>query len=169
MLAGSIANNKLANSTISGVSLGGNLLSLTAGYGLSFSAGTTYNGSTALTLNRYEGVATPTATGSGSNGWTYSLDLGTSTGLTFLNVGGNFSGTVTLTGTPVVGRITRLVIVGGIKGPTAVTVSGLTAANSSNGTNTFAATSGTASSVIVEFYSSTTALSGVYMNCSGAK
>ena len=169
MLAGSIANNKLANSTISGVSLGGNLLNLTAGYGLSFSAGTTYNGSTAVTLNRYEGVSTPTATGSGGNGWTYSLDLGTSTGLTFLNVGGNFSGTVTLTGTPVVGRITRLVIVGGIKGATVVTVSGLTAGNSSNGTNTFLATSNTASTVIVEFYSSTTALSGVYMNCSGAK
>jgi hypothetical protein len=138
--------------------------SIVAGYGINITSSTG-----AVTINRYEGVSTPTATGSGANGWTYSLDLGTSTALTFLNVGGNFSGTVTLTGTPVVGRITRLVILGGIKGGTTVTVSGLTAANSSNGNNTFAATSNTASSVVVEFYSSTTALSGVYMNCSGAK
>jgi len=53
---GSIANSQLSNSTISGVSLGGNLFSLTAGTGVSFSAGTTYNGSTAITI---------TATGSG--------------------------------------------------------------------------------------------------------
>ena len=53
---GSIANSQLSNSTISGVSLGGNLFSLTAGTGVSFSAGTTYNGSAAITI---------TATGSG--------------------------------------------------------------------------------------------------------
>lgn len=164
-----IPNSALASSTISGVSLGGNLANLTAGYGISFSTGTTYNGSTAITINRYEGVTVTSATGAGNNGWTYSLNLGTASGLNFIDVGGNFTGTVTITGTPVVGRITRLVLTGGIKGATLVTVSGLTAANSSNGTNQFAATSGTASSVIVEFYSSTTALSGVYMNCSGAK
>ena len=48
---GSIANSQLSNSTISGVSLGGNLFSLTAGTGVSFSAGTTYNGSAAITIN----------------------------------------------------------------------------------------------------------------------
>lgn len=53
---GSIANSQLSNSTISGVSLGSNLFSLTAGTGVSFSAGTTYNGSAAITI---------TATGSG--------------------------------------------------------------------------------------------------------
>ena len=46
MLAGSIANNKLANSTISGVALGGNLFTLTLGTGLS---GTSYNGSANVT------------------------------------------------------------------------------------------------------------------------
>ena len=51
MLFGLIANNKLANSTISGVSLGGNLNALTAGSGLSLSSGTTYNGSAALTIS----------------------------------------------------------------------------------------------------------------------
>jgi hypothetical protein len=50
MLAGSIANNKLANSTISGIALGSNLNSLTAGSFLTYSAGTTYNGSAASTL-----------------------------------------------------------------------------------------------------------------------
>ncbi len=55
-LSGTITNAQLANSTISGVSLGGNLFSLTAGTGVSFSAGTTYNGSAAITI---------TATGSG--------------------------------------------------------------------------------------------------------
>ena len=52
----SIPNSALTNSTISGVALGGNLFSLTAGTGVSFSAGTTYNGSAAITI---------TATGSG--------------------------------------------------------------------------------------------------------
>lgn len=55
-LSGTITNAQLANSTISGVALGGNLFNLTAGTGVSFSAGTTYNGSTAITI---------TATGSG--------------------------------------------------------------------------------------------------------
>jgi hypothetical protein len=50
MLAGSIANAKLTNSTISGVSLGSNLFSLTAGSFLTWSVGTTYNGSAASTL-----------------------------------------------------------------------------------------------------------------------
>lgn len=48
---GSIANSQLSNSTISGVSLGSNLFNLTAGTGISFSSGTTYNGSTAITIN----------------------------------------------------------------------------------------------------------------------
>ena len=47
MLAGSIPNAKLANSTISGVSLGGNLGTLTIGSGLS---GTSYNGSGAVSI-----------------------------------------------------------------------------------------------------------------------
>ena len=50
MLAGSIANSKLANSTISGIALGSNLNSLTAGSYLTWSSGTTYNGSAASTL-----------------------------------------------------------------------------------------------------------------------
>ena len=44
---GSIANSQLTNSTISGISLGSNLATLTIGTGLS---GTSYNGSTATTV-----------------------------------------------------------------------------------------------------------------------
>lgn len=54
-LAGSIANNKLANSTISGVSLGSNLATLTIGTGLS---GTSYNGSAGVTIATVQDIAT---------------------------------------------------------------------------------------------------------------
>ena len=47
----SIPNSALTNYTISGVSLGGSLFNLTAGTGISFSSGTTYNGSAAITIN----------------------------------------------------------------------------------------------------------------------
>jgi hypothetical protein len=50
-LSGTISNAQLANSTISGVSLGSNLYSLTAGTNITFSSGTTYNGSAAITIN----------------------------------------------------------------------------------------------------------------------
>ena len=46
-----ITNNQLANSTISGVALGGTLANLTAGTGITFSTGTTYNGSSAITIS----------------------------------------------------------------------------------------------------------------------
>ena len=47
MLAGSIANAKLSNSTISGIALGSNLATLTIG---TYLTGTSYNGSTAVTI-----------------------------------------------------------------------------------------------------------------------
>ena len=53
-----IPNSALANSTISGISLGSNLANLTAGTNISFDVGTTYNGSTAVTIS-----ATDTDTG----------------------------------------------------------------------------------------------------------
>jgi len=59
MLAGSIANAKLANSTISGKALGTNLDALTIGTGLS---GTSYNGSSAVTIAIDSTVATLTGT-----------------------------------------------------------------------------------------------------------
>jgi hypothetical protein len=59
MLAGSVANDKLANSTISGKSLGTNLDALTIGTGLT---GTSYNGSSAVTVAIDSTVATLTGT-----------------------------------------------------------------------------------------------------------
>jgi hypothetical protein len=58
MLAGSIANAKLASNTISGVALGGTLGSLTLGTGLS---GTSYNGSAAVTAAVSYGTTSTTA------------------------------------------------------------------------------------------------------------
>lgn len=46
-----ITNANLANSTISGVSLGSTLANLTAGSFVSYSTGSTYNGSTAVTVS----------------------------------------------------------------------------------------------------------------------
>jgi len=68
-LSGTISNAQLANSTISGVSLGGNLYNLTAGSNITFSTGTTYNGSAAITINAsstmvYPGAGIPNSTGS---------------------------------------------------------------------------------------------------------
>ena len=58
-----IANNQLTNSTISGVALGGSLSNLTAGTAISFSSGTTYNGSAAITINNAGVTALTTSTG----------------------------------------------------------------------------------------------------------
>ena len=68
-LSGTITNAQLANSTISGVALGGNLANLTAGTNITFSSGTTYNGSTAITINAastmvYPGAGIANSTGS---------------------------------------------------------------------------------------------------------
>ena len=65
-LSGTITNAQLANSTISGVSLGSNLFSLTIGSGLT---GTTYNGSAAVTITNsspmvYPGTGIANSTGS---------------------------------------------------------------------------------------------------------
>jgi hypothetical protein len=46
-----ITNANLANSTISGISLGSNLNNLTAGTFINYSSGTTYNGSTTITVS----------------------------------------------------------------------------------------------------------------------
>ena len=67
-LSGTISNAQLANSTISGVSLGSNLFSLTFGSGITAST-STYNGSAAVTISNaspmtYPGAGIPLSTGS---------------------------------------------------------------------------------------------------------
>ena len=64
-----IPNSSLTNSTISGISLGSNLANLTAGTNVTFSSGSTYNGSTAITINAsstmvYPSAGIPNSTGS---------------------------------------------------------------------------------------------------------
>jgi hypothetical protein len=89
-LSGTITNAQLANSTISGVSLGSNLFALTIGSGLS---GTSYNGSAAVTITNsspmvYPGSGIPNSTGS-SWGTSYSTsgsgDVVLTTGATLSN------------------------------------------------------------------------------------
>jgi len=68
-LSGTITNAQLANSTISGVSLGSNLFALTIGSGLS---GTSYNGSAAVTITNsspmvYPAAGIPSSTGTAWN------------------------------------------------------------------------------------------------------
>ena len=66
----SIANSQLANSTISGIALGSSLYNLTAGTNVTFSSGTTYNGSSAITINVPTGA-----------GYSYTLPAATTSAL----------------------------------------------------------------------------------------
>jgi len=89
MLAGSIAANKLSASTISGVTLGGNLNSLTNGTGLT---GGPYNGSSAVTLSVDFGTSSSTVCR--GNDSRLSDTRNTTNSLTFSNAGsGAASGT----------------------------------------------------------------------------
>ena len=76
-----IANTYLANSTISGVALGSNLNSLTAGTGISYSSGTTYNGSAAITINNSGVTSNVAGTGISVSGATGAVTI-TNSGVT---------------------------------------------------------------------------------------
>ena len=161
-----IDNARLAHSTISGVALGNTLNALTVGYGLQLESGTTYDGSAAHTISNTHAVTGPVTV----SGNAYSLDLGTCNGVIILNNSSQASYTVTITGTPIAGKVVRLLCLN-MKtgaGATTVSVSGLTAANSSNGSASFQGNANN-SVAMVEFVCTTAALSGVYMNTDGAK
>jgi len=77
-----VPNSALANSTISGVSLGSNLANLTKGTNITFSSGTTYNGSSAITINSTDTDTTYSAgNGLDLTGTTFSADLKSGSGL----------------------------------------------------------------------------------------
>jgi hypothetical protein len=81
---GAVTNAKLANSTISGVSLGSNLNDLTISTGLSLNSGSTYNGSTARTItnNLLTGISggqTIVGSTSTTSGLTYKATTGVGT------------------------------------------------------------------------------------------
>jgi hypothetical protein len=92
---GAVTNAKLANSTISGVSLGSNLNDLTISTGLNLNSGSTYNGSTARTItnNVLTGVSggqTWVGSTSTNSGVTYKTTTGIgATGADHIFVGGN--------------------------------------------------------------------------------
>jgi len=85
LVDGSVANAKLASSTISGVSLGSNLNTLTIGTGLS---GTSYNGSGAVTIANTGVTSITTNTGLSTNASATGGVTITNTGVTS-NVAGN--------------------------------------------------------------------------------
>lgn len=138
---------------------------LTAGFGLALESGTTYDGSAAHTISALHGVTGPVTV----SGNAYALDLGAANGLIILNNVSQANYTITISN-PVAGKVVRVMCLnmktGG--GATTVTVSGLTAANSSNGNASFQGNANGAVA-IVEFLCTTTATSGVYMNTGGAK
>ena len=77
-----VPNSALANSTISGVSLGSNLANLTKGTNITFSSGTTYNGSSAITISSTDTDTTYSAgDGLDLTGTTFSADLKSGSGL----------------------------------------------------------------------------------------
>jgi hypothetical protein len=92
---GSIANTKLANSTISGIALGSDLANLSAGHLLS---GGPYNGSAAITLNAtgaslgantFTGLQTLTAGLSAAGGITFNGKVAVNETLTIIGSAGN--------------------------------------------------------------------------------
>jgi len=86
-----IPNAGLLNSTISGISLGSNLANLIAGTNITFSTGSTYNGSTAITINA--------AGGGGGSGTVTSVNLTASTGISVSGGPITTSGSITVTNT----------------------------------------------------------------------
>ena len=139
--------------------------SLTAGFGLALESGSTYDGSAAHTLSALHGVTGPVSVVANA----YALDLGAANGLVILNNASQANYTITISN-PTPGKVVRVMNLNmktGAGGNT-VTVSGLTAANSTNGNASFQGNSNGAVA-IVEFYCTTTATSGVYMNTGGAK
>lgn len=150
-LSGTISNGQLANSTISGVALGGNLFNLTAGSNITFSSGTTYNGSAAITIDAtstmvYPGAGIPNSTGS-AWGTSYSttgsgtvVALATSPALVTPNLGTPSAGVLTsCTGLPLTTGVTGTL--GTTNGGTGLT--SFTSGGAVYATSTSALTTGT--------------------------
>lgn len=98
LVAASVANAKLANSTISGIALGSNLATLTIGTGLS---GTSYNGSTAVTIANTGVTSNVAGTGVTVSGATGAVTIsigqavGTSSNVQFNSLGVGTAGSGT--------------------------------------------------------------------------
>lgn len=101
ILDANVTNVKLANSTISGVSLGSNLSDFTIGTNLQLSSGTTYNGGTAKTISLQNADATHTGALTSTDWSTFNnKGIGTVTSVSTSNglTGGIITGTGTISG-----------------------------------------------------------------------
>jgi hypothetical protein len=157
-----ITNANLANSTISGVSLGGSLYNLTAGTGIAFSSGTTYNGSTAITISSSTtGVDdfTSTVTTQAST-LTVAFD---GASVIFWQPSANGNRTITLSNFTA-GRRVKIFITPKASNNT-FTFTGVTASQCSNGSITYVLGGGgvAQSSMMIEVFSTTTAIGGVWI------
>ena len=103
-----IGNTYLANSTISGVSLGSNLANLTAGTNISFSSGTTYNGSSAITINATASPQVyPSAGIANSTGSAWGTSYSTTGSGTVVALATSPSFTTPVLGTPTSGNLSN--------------------------------------------------------------
>jgi hypothetical protein len=129
MLAGSIANNKLTNSTISGVALGSNLGTLTMNVsGTGLSGSTTYNGSGASTFtvtsnatsaNTASAIVARDASGNFTAGTITAALSGNATTATTLQTartinGTSFNGSANITVTAAAGTLTGATLASGV-------------------------------------------------------
>ena len=129
MLAGSIANAKLANSTISGVALGSNLNTLTMNVsGTGLSGSTTYNGSGASTFtvtsnatsaNTASAIVARDASGNFTAGTITAALSGNATTATTLQTartinGTSFNGSANITVTAAAGTLTGATLASGV-------------------------------------------------------
>jgi hypothetical protein len=110
LVAASVANDRLTNSTISGVALGSNLGALTIGTGLS---GTSYNGSTGVTIANTGVLSLTTSTGLSTNSSATGNVSITNTGVTQLTGGTGVSvsgatGAITVSIGQVVGTVNNV-------------------------------------------------------------
>ena len=107
-LAGSkvtaIPNSSLTNSTISGISLGSNLANLTAGTNITFSSGSTYNGSTAITINASSTMVYPSAGIANSTGSAWGTSYSTTGSGTVLALATSPTFVTPVLGTPTSGN-----------------------------------------------------------------
>jgi hypothetical protein len=157
-----ITNANLANSTISGVALGGSLYNLTAGTGIAFSSGTTYNGSTAITIS---------SSTTGIDDFTSTVTTQASTltvafdgaSVIFWQPGTAGNRAITLSNFTA-GRRVKIFITPKAQNNT-FTFTGVTASQCSNGSITYVLGGGgvAQSSMMIEVFSTTTAIGGVWI------
>lgn len=129
---GTVTNTMLVNSTISGVALGGSLFNLTAGTNISFSTGTTYNGSAAITINGTSAQVYPGAGIANSTGTAWGTSYTTTGTGTVVALATSPTFVTPILGTPTSGTLTNTTgfpaaNLAGTALPSAIVTSSLTA------------------------------------------